>query len=30
VVFLASRAGGHCNGSVITIDGGEVWGKSKL
>jgi NAD(P)-dependent dehydrogenase (short-subunit alcohol dehydrogenase family) len=25
VVFLASRAGAHCNGAVITIDGGEVW-----
>jgi NAD(P)-dependent dehydrogenase (short-subunit alcohol dehydrogenase family) len=27
VVFLASRAGAHCNGSVITIDGGEVWAR---
>ena len=24
VVFLASRAGAHCNGAVIAIDGGEV------
>lgn len=24
VVFLSSRAAGHINGAVITIDGGEV------
>jgi len=30
VVFLASRAASHINGAVITIDGGEVWGRSAL
>lgn len=30
VVFFASRAGGHCNGSVLTIDGGEVWARGGL
>lgn len=30
VVFLASRAAGHINGACITIDGGAVWGRSRL
>ncbi|MCJ1483268.1 hypothetical protein MMC06_003435 [Schaereria dolodes] len=30
VVFLASRAAGHVNGACITIDGGSLWGKSRL
>lgn len=30
VVFLASRAGGHVNGAVVTIDGGEHLSKGKL
>ncbi|MCJ1413163.1 hypothetical protein MMC19_007267 [Ptychographa xylographoides] len=30
VCFLASRAAGHVNGAVITIDGGSVWGRTKL
>lgn len=31
VVFLASRAGAHLNGAVVTIDGGEHLAKgSKL
>lgn len=28
VVFLSSRAAGHINGAVITIDGGEVLSRS--
>ena len=30
VVYLASRAGGHCNGACITLDGGALWGKVRL
>jgi NAD(P)-dependent dehydrogenase (short-subunit alcohol dehydrogenase family) len=30
VVFLCSRAGGHLNGTTIVLDGGKVWGASRL
>ena len=30
VVFLASRGAGHINGATLTIDGGIVWGRSRL
>ena len=30
VVYLASRAGSHCNGACVTLDGGSVWGRSRL
>ncbi|SLM38253.1 rhamnolipids biosynthesis 3-oxoacyl- [Lasallia pustulata] len=30
VVYLASRAASHVNGACITIDGGAVWGRSRL
>ena len=30
VVFLASRASKHVNGACITVDGGSVWGRTKL
>ena len=30
VVFLCSRAGGHLNGTTIVLDGGMVWGASRL
>ena len=30
VVYLASRAGSHCNGANITLDGGSLWARSKL
>ena len=30
VVFLASRAASHVNGACITIDGGNIWGRSHL
>lgn len=30
VVYLASRAGSHCNGASITLDGGSLWGRSRL
>lgn len=30
VVFLASRAGGHGNGDTVVLDGGRVWGNSRL
>ena len=30
VVFLASRAGSHCNGACITLDGGSLWGRTRL
>lgn len=30
VVYLASRAGSHCNGAVITLDGGALWARGRL
>ncbi|KAL2053248.1 hypothetical protein ABVK25_006573 [Lepraria finkii] len=30
VVYLASRAGSHCNGACITLDGGALWSKERL
>lgn len=30
VVFLSSRASSHINGAVITVDGGEVWGRGGM
>lgn len=30
VVYLASRAGSHVNGAVLTIDGGEVWARGGM
>jgi NAD(P)-dependent dehydrogenase (short-subunit alcohol dehydrogenase family) len=30
VVYLSSRAGGHVNGDTIVLDGGKIWGSSKL
>ena len=30
VVYLASRASGHSNGSVIALDGGKMWAKAEL
>jgi NAD(P)-dependent dehydrogenase (short-subunit alcohol dehydrogenase family) len=30
VVFLASRAASHVNGSCVTVDGGGIWGKGRL
>lgn len=30
VVYLASRAASHCNGALITLDGGALWGKGRL
>ncbi len=30
VVYLASRAAGHVNGAVITIDGGSVLSRGRL
>ncbi|KAF2265232.1 NAD(P)-binding protein [Lojkania enalia] len=30
VVFLCSRAGGHVNGDTIVLDGGKIWGNSRL
>ena len=30
VVYLASRASGHVNGTCITIDGGALWSKGRL
>ncbi|MCJ1308519.1 hypothetical protein MMC25_002172 [Agyrium rufum] len=30
VVFLAGRGASHINGACITVDGGALWGRSKL
>ena len=30
VVYLASRAGSHVNGATIALDGGSIWGNSRL
>ena len=30
VVYLASRAGSHCNGACVTLDGGGLWAKGRL
>ncbi|KAF2461973.1 bile acid 7-dehydroxylase 1/3 [Lineolata rhizophorae] len=30
VVYLASRAAGHANGTCITLDGGKMWAIAKL
>ena len=30
VVYLASRAGSHCNGATITLDGGMVLIRASL
>lgn len=30
VVFLSGRAASHINGACITVDGGSVWGRTKL
>ena len=30
VVYLASRAASHVNGACVAIDGGAVWGRSRL
>ena len=30
VVYLCSRASSHVNGTCVTIDGGSVWGRSKM
>jgi NAD(P)-dependent dehydrogenase (short-subunit alcohol dehydrogenase family) len=30
VVFLASRAASHINGTCVTIDGGGLWAKGML
>lgn len=30
VVYLASRAGSHCNGACITLDGGALWSRGRL
>ena len=30
VVYLASRASGHSNGSVIALDGGNMWARAQL
>lgn len=30
VVFLASRAASHINGTCITIDGGGIWAKARM
>jgi NAD(P)-dependent dehydrogenase (short-subunit alcohol dehydrogenase family) len=30
VVYLSSRAGGHVNGDTIVLDGGKIWGSSRL
>ncbi|OAL04705.1 NAD(P)-binding protein [Phaeosphaeriaceae sp. SRC1lsM3a] len=30
VVYLSSRAGGHVNGDTLVLDGGKIWGSSRL
>ncbi|KAF1995647.1 bile acid 7-dehydroxylase 1/3 [Amniculicola lignicola CBS 123094] len=30
VVWMAGRGGGHANGITVVLDGGKIWGSSKL